>query len=75
MRSDKLEAQFAPHNFGGAHQGFERRAAVVGVEQAIKLGAPFRLRRASFKGEGLQADARGGSWSRLRDPTYEGRGA
>jgi hypothetical protein len=32
----------------------------------------FRLRRASFKGKGLQS---GGSWERLRDLVYEGRGA
>jgi len=37
--------------------------------------APFKLRRASFKGKGLQADMRGESWSRLRDLAYEGRGA
>jgi hypothetical protein len=32
----------------------------------------FRLRRASFKGKGLQS---GGRWERLRDLIYEGRGA
>ena len=37
-------------------------------------GAPFKLRRASFKGKGLQADVRGASWDRLRDLAYEGRG-
>ena len=36
--------------------------------------APFKLRRASFKGKGLQADVRGASWDRLRDLAYEGRG-
>lgn len=35
----------------------------------------FRLRRASFKGRGLQADVEAGSWARLRDLAYEGRGA
>lgn len=39
-----------------------------------KPGAPFKLRRASFKGKGLQADVRGASWDRLRDLAYEGRG-
>ena len=35
----------------------------------------FRLRRATFRGEGLQPDVAGGSWERLRDLAYEGRGA
>jgi len=36
--------------------------------------APFKLRRASFKGKGLQDDVRGASWDKLRDLAYEGRG-
>jgi hypothetical protein len=40
-----------------------------------KPRAPFKLRCASFKGEGLQADVRDASWGRLRDLAYEGRGA
>lgn len=39
-----------------------------------KKSAAFRLRRASFKGEGLQPDAAGASWERIRELTYEGRG-
>jgi hypothetical protein len=35
---------------------------------------PFRLRRASFKGDGLQYAVAGSSWDRLRDIGYEGRG-
>ena len=34
----------------------------------------FRLRRASFKGRGLQPAAQGVSWDRLREMAYEGRG-
>ena len=45
------------------------------VVSETKPGAPFKLRRASFKGRGLQADLRGASWDRLRDLAYEGRGA
>jgi hypothetical protein len=37
--------------------------------------APFRLRRASFRGQGLQPDVAGESWQRLRDLVYEGRGS
>ena len=35
---------------------------------------PFRLRKASFKGRGLQEGVRGLSWERLREMAYEGRG-
>jgi hypothetical protein len=34
----------------------------------------FRLRRASFKGEGLQPHLAGASWEQIRDLSYEGRG-
>ena len=36
--------------------------------------APFKLRRASFKGKGLQEDLRDASWERIRDLSYDGRG-
>jgi hypothetical protein len=36
---------------------------------------PFKLRRASFKGSGRQAEFREASWNRLRDLVYEDRGA
>jgi hypothetical protein len=50
-----------------------RRFGHVATE--TKPRARFKLRRASFKGRGLQADVRGASWSELRDLAYEGRGA
>jgi len=34
----------------------------------------FRLRRASYKGNGLQAALQGVSWERLREMAYEGHG-
>lgn len=34
----------------------------------------FRLRKASFRGKGLQPDVGEGSWERIRDAIYEGRG-
>jgi hypothetical protein len=34
----------------------------------------FRLRRASFKGRGLQPASRDLTWDRLREMAYEGRG-
>ncbi len=35
----------------------------------------FRLRRVSFKGKGLQPGISPGSWERIRELIYEGRGA
>jgi hypothetical protein len=43
----------------------ERGLRCVVVE--TKSSASFKLRRASFKGEGLQANVRSASWSGLRD--------
>jgi hypothetical protein len=38
-------------------------------------GAPFKLRRASFKGKGRQPELPGSSWETLRDLIYRDRGA
>lgn len=35
----------------------------------------FKLRKASFKGNGLQPQVEGVAWSRVRDLAQEGRGA
>lgn len=34
----------------------------------------FRLRKATFKGNGLQPEALGVSWGKIREMSYEGRG-
>jgi len=34
----------------------------------------FRLRKATFRGKGLQSGLEGASWGRIRDASYEGRG-
>jgi mRNA-degrading endonuclease RelE of RelBE toxin-antitoxin system len=34
----------------------------------------FRLRKASFKGKGIQQDLTGASWDQIRELTYRGRG-
>ncbi len=44
------------------------------VVTETRQGTPFKLRRASFKGKGLQPGLRQASWDRLRDLAYEGRG-
>jgi hypothetical protein len=35
----------------------------------------FKLRKATFRGSGLQPGLEGASWDRIRDISYEGRGA
>jgi hypothetical protein len=34
----------------------------------------FRLRKATFKGNGLKSDALAASWEKIREMSYEGRG-
>lgn len=62
-----------------AREGITFRTLVErGLRRVIaerKPDTPFKLRRASFKGRGLQADLRNASWDKLRDLAYEGRGA
>ncbi|HKX07685.1 MAG TPA: type II toxin-antitoxin system VapB family antitoxin [Stellaceae bacterium] len=50
----------------------ERGLRRVVAEEKPRPG--FKLRRASFKGSGLQSDLEGASWERLRQLAYEGRG-
>ena len=61
-----------------ARQGITLGALVErGLRRVVaeeKPTADFKLRRASFKGNGLQVDQQGASWERLRDLAYEGRG-
>ena len=62
-----------------AREGVTLRTLVErGLHRVVaetKRGAPFKLRRASFKGSGRQAEFREASWGRLRDLVYEDRGA
>jgi hypothetical protein len=43
------------------------------LTERARRGA-FRLRKASFRGGGLQPDVEGGDWSRIRERIYQGRG-
>jgi hypothetical protein len=36
---------------------------------------PFRLRRMTFKGDGLRPEVAGAGWDRIRELAYEDRGA
>lgn len=45
------------------------------VVAAKKNDRSFRLRKASFKGEGLHPDVADAGWDRIRDLIYEGRGS
>jgi hypothetical protein len=62
-----------------AREGTTVRSLIEqGLRHAVdrrKQARRFRLRKASFKGKGLSAEAARLGWDRLRDLAYEGRGA
>jgi hypothetical protein len=63
-----------------AAEGTTLRALVEeGLRRALAErsagGESFRLRRASFGGDGLSPDVAEAGWERVRDLSYEGRGA
>jgi hypothetical protein len=62
-----------------ARQGVTLRTLIErGLYRVIadaRPDAPFRLRRASFKGKGLQSEFQDASWVRLRDGAYQDHGA
>ncbi|HEY1961984.1 MAG TPA: hypothetical protein VGG69_06175 [Rhizomicrobium sp.] len=45
------------------------------VVRETKRPVPFKLKRAAFKGRGLQAEFRNASWEALSEAAYEDRGA
>lgn len=45
------------------------------VIAAREQSCGFRLRKATFKGAGLQPQVSGASWEQIRGLIYEGRGA
>jgi hypothetical protein len=61
-----------------AREGTTLRALVEqGLRQVVvekKRKPTFRLRKASFKGDGLRPELEDAGWDRLRDLVYEGRG-
>jgi hypothetical protein len=61
-----------------AREGTTLRELIeAGLRQTLKNRrehGQFKLRKASFRGSGLQPQLQGVSWDRLRDMAYEGRG-
>lgn len=61
-----------------AREGTTLRALVEdGLRRVLgerRRGGPFKLRKVTFKGEGLHPDAAGASWEEVRRRAYEGRG-
>lgn len=61
-----------------AREGVTVRALVeLGLRRIIaekKRTAEFRLRSASFKGNGLKPEVHGASWERIRELAYEEHG-
>jgi hypothetical protein len=43
------------------------------IDQRKKIRG-FRLRKATFKGNGLQSDAAASSWEKIREISFDGRG-
>jgi hypothetical protein len=62
-----------------AREGVTLRALIErGLYRVVaekKPRPPFKLRRASFKGKGIQKEVEGASWPKLRDLIYEDHGA
>jgi hypothetical protein len=61
-----------------AKEGTTVRALVEqGLRRVVaerKSRSVFKLRKATFRGAGLQAGASGATWEQIRDAIYEGRG-
>jgi Arc/MetJ family transcription regulator len=60
-------------------EGTTLRALVeAGLRETLKARrtgtVPFKLRLVTFRGDGLQPQAGEGSWERIRELIYEGRG-
>ena len=55
------------------------RALIAHTDRKVlatrKRPSRFKLRKATYKGRGLQAPLTEASWERIRDMTYEGRGS
>jgi hypothetical protein len=61
-----------------AAEGITLRELIeAGLRETLKnrrRPSRFKMRKASFRGKGLQSPLQGASWERLREMAYEGRG-
>jgi hypothetical protein len=59
-------------------EGVTLRAVVErGLNRVVneaRPATPFKLRRSTFKGKGLQPEFRDAAWDVIRDEIYKGRG-
>jgi hypothetical protein len=74
------DALFSEARLLAATEGTTLRQLVeVGLRYALShhkhQTEPFKLRDATFGGNGLVKELQGAPWERLRDLTYEGRGS
>jgi hypothetical protein len=62
-----------------AREGVTLRGLIErGLHQVVRdaaAGRSFKLRRASFRGNGLQPEFEDASWEQIRDAIYRGRGS
>jgi hypothetical protein len=68
----------AARQVAGREKTTVRALVEEGLRKVIEdraQGRGFKLRRATFKGKGLQPQVAGASWEQLRDLIYEGQGA
>ncbi len=77
---DIADSLLAEAKQAAARDGTTLRALIeAGLRQVLRerraRGAPFALRRASFKGKGLRTDLQGQPWEQIRSLAYEDRGA
>jgi hypothetical protein len=75
---DIPDALFSEARKLASREGTTMKAVIQeGIRRILserKRGSRFRLRKATFKGDGLQPQIAGSSWERIRDMAYEGRG-
>ena len=76
---DIADALFEAAKKAARQRGTTLRALVeLGLRQVLesppKGKRAFKLRKASFRGRGLQQAVKGASWEELREMSYGGRG-
>lgn len=80
----KTTVEIADDLFGRAKEMAGREGTTLRalIEEGLRLalerrqrGESYRLRDASFAGDGLRPEVREGNWAQIRDLIYEGHGA